>query len=172
MPDPAPIPDGPQLLELERRSRQLGSGIGAAELAGTWRLEALWSKRLAEPQTSAAALLRQLQASLCIAAPQQPGEPPRLELRNSVQLGPLQLCFVGPGELRGRRPLLAFQFTRWHLSWGHRLLLQGALAAPAAQRQPFFALIACGQACHGGGPCRWLAARGRGGGLALWCQGP
>jgi hypothetical protein len=41
------------------------------------------------------------------------------------------------------------------------VLFQKAIPSPAPQRLPFFALIARD-------PSGWLAARGRGGGLALW----
>jgi len=165
LPPAAPLPGGPELLELERRSRRQGAGIGSAELAGEWRLDQLWGKRDAAPQPGAAALLRGLGACLAIRLESDPaGGSATLQLRNSVQLGPLQLRFLGPGDLRGRRPLLVFRFERWQLLWGERLLAGGTLARPAPRREPFFALIACG---HGdGGP--WLAARGRGGGLALW----
>ena len=160
MPNPT-APTGEELLRLERRSRQQGSGIGSAELVGVWQLDQLWAKRDASPQASAAALLRGLQARLSIEADNGGG----LQLRNSVQLGPLELRFLGPGVLRGRRPLLEFGFERWQLGWGTRVLTSGRLAAPEPRRRPFFALIACSQA---GGDGAWLAARGRGGGLALW----
>ena len=156
MPNPT-APTGEELLRLERRSRQQGSGIGSAELVGVWQLDQLWAKRDASPQASAAALLRGLQARLSIEADNGGG----LQLRNSVQLGPLELRFLGPGVLRGRRPLLEFGFERWQLGWGTRVLTSGRLAAPEPRRRPFFALIAAGED-------GWLAARGRGGGLALW----
>jgi len=157
-------PTGAELLELERCSRARGSGLSAAALTGVWRLDQLWGKQDANPQASAAALLRGLQATLAIEA----GPSCTLQLRNSVQLGPLQLRFLGPGELRGRRPLLVFRFSCWQLTWGQRLLAGGTLAAAAARREPFFALIACGPSASGAAPGQWLAARGRGGGLALW----
>jgi hypothetical protein len=169
---PADAPQGAELLELERRSRQLGSGISADQLVGEWRLDQLWSKREASPQEGAAALLRGLQACLAIELREAhrggSGDTPNgLQLRNSVQLGPVQLRFLGPGELRGRRPLLVFRFSLWQLVWGERVLASGQLAEPAPRRQPFFALIACSAAANESGTA-WLAARGRGGGLALW----
>jgi hypothetical protein len=164
---PADPPDGAALLTLERRSRQLGSGISADHLVGEWRLDQLWSKREARPQESAAALLRGLQACLAIEPGDADAVPNSLRLQNSVQLGPVQLRFLGPGELRGRRPLLVFHFSLWQLVWGERVLASGQLAEPAPQRQPFFALITSSAAADASNPA-WLAARGRGGGLALW----
>jgi len=84
-----------------------------------------------------------------------------LALSNAVNLGPLELRFRGAGQLVGRRPLLQFSFQQLQVSLGGRLLIQRELSAPAARRLPFFALIARD-------PSGWLAARGRGGGLAVW----
>jgi hypothetical protein len=85
-----------------------------------------------------------------------------LKLTNAVKLGPLELRFQGPGWLEGRRPLLRFQFDRLEIRAGQWLLLQRSLPAPDPRRGAFFALIASG--AEG----RWLAARGRSGGLAVW----
>jgi len=73
----------------------------------------------------------------------------------------LELRFRGAGQLLGRRPLLQFSFQQLQVSLGGRLLIQRDLPEPAARRLPFFALIARD-------PSGWLAARGRGGGLAVW----
>jgi hypothetical protein len=78
-----------------------------------------------------------------------------------VNLGPLELRFRGTGRLVGRRPLLQFSFQELQLSLGGLVLLRRTLPELPPQRLPFFALIARD-------PSGWLAARGRGGGLALW----
>jgi hypothetical protein len=103
--------------------------------------------------------MRALQACLEIGM-----EAERLVLRNSVTVGPLSLCFFGHGQLQGRRPLLQFSFDRLQVRWGERILLERSLPQPEARKLPFFALIALERQGEGG----WLAARGRGGGLALW----
>ncbi|MFN9646249.1 MAG: hypothetical protein ACK6BG_14280, partial [Cyanobacteriota bacterium] len=77
----------------------------------------------------------------------------------------MKLCFHGAAELRGRRPLLVFQFQTLQLSLAGHPLLTLSLSPPPPGREPFFALIASQSA---DGASRWLAARGRGGGLALW----
>ena len=87
--------------------------------------------------------------------------PGALALSNAVTLGPLELRFSGVGRLVGSRPLLQFSFQELQLSLGGRVVLRRVLPEPAPQRLPFFALIARD-------PSGWLAARGRGGGLALW----
>lgn len=93
-------------------------------------------------------------------------------IRNSVQLGELGLTFAGQARLEGKRPLLLFRFERLYLALGAWRPLDRPLPQPLpfgqqrAGELPFFALIG-GGASHG-----WLAARGRGGGLALWTIDP
>lgn len=163
-------PHGRDLLALEARARRQGSGLSADDLLGAWWLDQLWDRQ-GQAQTTAAVLLRSLGARLAItAAPTaeasaQPGDAmAALRLHNSIQLGALTLQFSGPGWLVGQRPLLRFQFERMALLWGARELWHAALPPQPSQRLPFFALIAANRAGDGG----WLAARGRGGGLAAW----
>lgn len=172
----APLPDSAELLSLERDSRREGTGLVAADLLGIWRLQRVWPRQGGEPSGPSSALLRGLGARLEISAadasaaaldtpwpgpasapgPGQEG----LGLVNAVSLGPLELRFEGRARLAGPRPLLWFGFDQLQLRFGGQVLLQRSLPPAPAQRTPFFALI-------GKGP-GWLAARGRGGGLALW----
>ena len=148
---------GNDLLTRERQVRQGGSGINADDVIGCWQLQTLWPKGRSEANAFNGWLLRSLGACLDISLEADRG----LRLRNAVSLGPVALQFSGPGTLQGRRPLLSFHFEQVRLTLGAITLLQRSLPTPAANRQPFFALIhrdASG----------WLAARGRGGGLALW----
>lgn len=153
---PAVVPSGAELREIERRVRQGGTALVASDLEGTWLLEQVWPKGSDRPSSFSAALLRGLRASLEIGLDQG-----ALVLRNAVRLGALELSFRGPGQLVGARPLLQFRFESLELSLAGHCLLRRPLPAPAPQRMPFFALIARA-------PEGWLAARGRGGGLALW----
>lgn len=150
------VPSGEELRELERRVRRGGTSLMASDLQGTWCLEQVWPKGSERPSSFSAALLRGLRATLQLRL-----EGGALILRNSVRLGPLELCFLGPGQLVGSRPLLQFHFETLELTLAGRRLLRRALPAPPPRRLPFFALIARA-------PEGWLAARGRGGGLALW----
>lgn len=171
----APLPDSAELLNLERGSRSQGTALVAADLLGIWRLQRVWPRQGGEPSGPSSALLRGLGARLEINAAgppsvdlDTPGPGPAsasgfgewLGLVNAVSLGPLELRFEGRARLAGPRPLLWFGFDRLQLRFGSQVLLQRPLAPAPVKRQPFFALI-------GKGP-GWLAARGRGGGLALW----
>jgi hypothetical protein len=152
------LPSGAELRAKERLARQTSSGIRAADLEGCWLLDQVWPQRSDRPAGFSNALLRGLGARLEISR-HDPGE--ELILGNAVQLGALELRFQGRGRLVGSRPLLQFQFDVLELSLGGRPLLRRSLPPPQPRRLPFFALIARG-------PEGWLAARGRGGGLALW----
>jgi hypothetical protein len=149
-------PSGSDLLALETRVRRQGSGLRAADLAGCWWLDQLWPRGQERPAEVSGALLRSLRARLQITP-----RGDQLQLCNAVSLGALELSFRGPGQLTGNRPLLRFQFDVLTLSLAGRTLLERRLPATAAARMPFFALL-------GRSPGGWLAARGRGGGLALW----
>jgi hypothetical protein len=160
------MPEAPSVQAIqtwERHSRQHGSGITAAQLAGRWTLEQLWD-RTVTPQPALAASLRLLQAQLQLLPEPTTAHPTRLAVRNSVAVGGLELRFDGWGGLQGRRPLLHFSFESLQLSLGRWRLWQQPLGEPATARRPFFALIATGTDGDG----RWLLARGRGGGLAYW----
>jgi hypothetical protein len=150
------LPSGAALRELERRVRRGGTSLVASDLQGTWLLDQVWPQGSEHPSSFSAALLRGLRATLEIRM-----EEGALMLCNSVRLGALELRFRGPGQLVGSRPLLQFRFETLELTLAGRRLLRRALPAPRPQRMPFFALIARA-------PEGWLAARGRGGGLALW----
>ncbi len=170
-PSSSDLPSGATLLALEQQVRhgsraqgstaragtaKGGTGLTARDLAGCWQLDQVWPKGSARPASFSGLLLRGLAARLEIEASAE-----ALQLSNVVNLGVLELRFRGPGTLVGSRPLLQFWFEQLELRLAGRLLLQRSLPAPPSRRLPFFALIARD-------PAGWLAARGRGGGLALW----
>ncbi|MEB3200051.1 MAG: hypothetical protein VKK62_05955 [Synechococcaceae cyanobacterium] len=169
------LPDGPQLLQLEREARRRGTALEGVSLQGSWRLQRVWSRQPGRPAQWSSALLRGLAARLELQPlePPAPGEGcgPTLGLKNAVSVGALELRFQGKALLEGRRPLLWLLFERWQLCLGSQTLLQGSMPPAPPQRRPFFALIGsrtCPDPAAAGGGVRWLAARGRGGGLALW----
>lgn len=92
---------------------------------------------------------------------------------NQVQLGALRLKFTGPARYLGKKNLLAFDFLNLQLHWGDRTLWQQDIRGGAAQtaafydqekiaKRPFFAFFWVAE--------DFIAARGRGGGLALWVR--
>jgi hypothetical protein len=149
-------PSGQALLNREALVRRHGTGINAHDLVGLWCLRRVWSRGQASPSALASFGLRASGATLELQ--QHAAE---LRLVNAIRLGSLTLRFSGTAELVGRRPLLQFSFSDLELRWGEQRLWHRVLSMPAGRQRPFFALIARD-------PQGWLAARGRGGGLALW----
>ena len=145
-----------ELLQLEQQARRSGSGVEADALQGCWQLQLVWPKGQQRASAFSGWLLRGLSARLEIGV-----DPEGLLLSNAVNLGAVELRFRGRGRLEGKRPLLLFSFEQLQLSLGGWRIVERTFPAPAPQRMPFFALI------HRD-PSGWLAARGRGGGLALW----
>jgi hypothetical protein len=158
-----PLPNGATLRALEMKSRHEGSGLQRTSLIGEWRVENVWGKQNTQPSAATSAALRAVGASLRI----QADEDQQLLLCNSIQLGFVHLSFIGPGRLEHRRPLLLFHFSQLTLSIAGKTLVTVSLPVPAPKQEPFFAPIATGSLESGR---RWLAARGRGGGMALWVE--
>jgi hypothetical protein len=157
------LPSGQDLRTLEQQSRKIGSHIRNEDLLGAWNLEQVWGKKDPESSAPNGAILRALKATLQIRA----SEGQDLEVSNSVELLGIKLRFCGPGRLVQKRPLLYFQFHHLHMDLAGRNLLSFPLPPTSSRREPFFALIAREQTDLG---IHWLAARGRGGGLALWVR--
>jgi hypothetical protein len=157
------LPDGDTLRIFELQSRKSGSGLKMDGVVGHWKLHEIWGKTKKEPSIASGKFLRVLKALLTI----EDAAGGLLAISNSVTFGPLKLCFIGSGRLKQKRPLLMFWFTRLEICLGARVLFTLPLPEPKAGKEPFFALIARDNTPAG---VAWLAARGRGGGLALWVR--
>lgn len=102
----------------------------------------------------------------------------KAEIGNQVRLGALCLRFDGPAWYVGKKNLLVFDFTQIRLSLFDRTLYRGGFRSGISQAQasqdgqefeprsiaklPFFAFFLVTE--------EFIAARGRGGGLALWVK--
>lgn len=150
------LPSGETLLNHESLVRHQGTGLVSEDLLGRWRLHQIWGKGQTAASPLAVLGLRAAGATLELRA-----EGAGLVIANAVRLGPFKLQFNGTAALVSRRPLLQFSFQNVELRCAEHLLWRRLLTTPSRQRLPFFALIARD-------PSGWLAARGRGGGLALW----
>ena len=144
----------------EKAVRLTGTGLKNSDLLGCWRLQTVWSKGDQNANPFSSWILRSLDARLEIEADLE-DKSSDLLLSNAINLGPIELKFQGPGLLKGKRPLLTFHFDSLTLRVGGIVLLKKTLPTPNQKRTPFFALI-------DRNPDGWMAARGRGGGLALW----
>ena len=154
--------NGADILRWEQDARQSGSLIQASQLLARWNLDQVFDRSGQSGGLGTSSLLRAFQACLILAPHGEEPSDRALAVANQISVGPLVLRFEGEGQLIGRRPLLQFSFTSVMLKLGAVTLLQRTLARPTAKSMPFFALIRIN---HNDGT---LAARGRGGGLAVW----
>ena len=160
---PINIPNLNKLLELENIARREGSGIEFDSLLGLWKFQSVWKKETDLEDSLSSSLLRTFAASLEIR--KDPNKNPQeFAITNSIHFGALSIKFVGWGELKGPQPLLPFFFESIQLTLGKNLLFKRSLEMADLNKRPFFALI--GKEENN----RWLAARGRGGGLAVWLK--
>lgn len=96
----------------------------------------------------------------------------QVEINNSVQFGLLLFKLTGPTRYLGKKNLLAFDFTYMQLSLFGRAVYSGEFRGgkatatnfyhQSAAKLPFFAFFLMTD--------DFIAARGRGGGLALWVK--
>ncbi|WP_414586674.1 hypothetical protein [Scytonema sp. PCC 10023] len=96
----------------------------------------------------------------------------RAEISNSVQLGAVLLKLQGPAQYPGKKNLLAFDFIQMQISLFGRVIYSGQIRGGKGQavnfysqpvaKLPFFAFFLVTEDL--------IAARGRGGGLALWIR--
>ncbi len=93
-------------------------------------------------------------------------------VQNSVALGPLQLVLTGPTRFWQKTNMLSFDFTQMRVSVSGLKLYSGYLRGgrdreaqfyeQSVKQQAFFTYFLVQDVC--------IAARGRGGGLALWTR--
>jgi len=159
------IPSRNELIRLETLARREGSGIAFNSLMGSWKFLSVWKQGTDEEDSISSSLLRLFEASLELRKDQISKEPEKFTITNSIRFGRLSIRFVGSGELTGSQPLLSFFFESIELNLGERVLLHRVLDIPEDKNRPFFALIAIDRESG-----KWLGARGRGGGIALWLK--
>ncbi|WP_338461629.1 hypothetical protein VZH09_11370 [Synechococcus elongatus IITB7] len=154
-----------QLLTAERSARSQRPQVSAEALEGVWQLQAVLNKT---------GRLQRWPSFLPATLEYRWTEAESGQITNQVCLAALRFRFQGPCQFETGRNLLWFDFEQWQLAWGDRLLLQGRLrrSAPAALRDrlqqrprpklPFFHYFSVTPDA--------IAARGRGGGVALWLR--
>jgi hypothetical protein len=93
------------------------------------------------------------------------------EITNQLQLGAFLLKLSGPAKYLGKKNILAFDFTQMQISLFGRVIYSGSFRTKAqtenflnqsVAKLPFFAFFLITE--------DFIAARGRGGGLALWIK--
>ena len=156
------LPSLEKLIELEKTARLKGSGIDYDSLLGLWKFNSVWKKGSDKEDTISSTLLQVLSARLKLKKDTLNTEEELFTISNSIQFGLLSLRFSGIANLERKQPLLSFSFNCIHIKVASITILKRSLPTPERKKRPFFALIAIDS--NG----KWLSARGKGGGLALW----
>jgi len=160
------IPEFNEILNLEKKSFKEGSGIFQEKIIGKWRFKYVWKKSEQNADNISSSLLQVLSASLELSEIDSDGEDEGkdLEIINSVKFGLLSIVFKGKAFLKGKRPLLFFYFQKFFLKIGNFEIIEKSINKIDDKKMPFFSLIGVDL------NKRWLCARGKGGGLAIWIK--
>lgn len=162
------------LLALEKAAKQSRQSIAPEALRGTWRLcfSAGKKARYQSGQPVGSGFYIPQIAIAQIAFSPDGENPGQLKIANALQVGPLQIRFTGPARYPGKKNLLVFDFTHLAVHCFGLKVYQGAVgkkkyqetpfADTAIAKLPFFAFFAAAE--------DYIAARGRGGGLAIWVR--
>lgn len=160
------------LLELERTAKRTKQTLPINALLGTWRLCFSAGKKAkfqsGEPVGSGFYVPKLAIARITFAQGSE-GEG-SLTVTNDLTVGPLTVRFTGPARYPNPKNLLVFDFTRLQVQGFGITVYNGpvggkkrgnqAFADTPIGKLPFFAFFAATD--------DYIAARGRGGGLAIW----
>ena len=152
-----------ELKLLEKNSQKNGSGIVYEELLGIWKFQYVWGKESDEIKNIPSSILQVLSAKLELKKKNKEDKL-NFEIKNSINFGLLNIIFRGSAELKGLRPLLTFYFEELKISISNFAIFNKELKKPEDKKMPFFSLIAIST------KEKWMCARGRGGGLAIWVK--
>jgi len=158
------LPDFSKIIDLEKFANKSGSSITYEKLIGCWNLRYVWKKSTKKVDNISSSFLQILSASLQLSRSDLTNENQGYAIQNSIRFGLLSIVFKGEAFLKGKRPVLFFYFNKVVISISKLNILKKDIKKPDTKKLPFFALIALGE------DNKWLSARGKGGGLALWIR--
>jgi hypothetical protein len=172
---PAPEAVVEALLMAEKTAKQTKVRHAYPQLLGSWRLGFITgtkrSRQRAGVILGAGRFLPKWVKIHLSYSQSEPGQE-RGTVQNSVELGPLQLVLTGPTQFLPKTNILAFDFTQMRVSLLGLKFYQGYIRGgrdreagfyeQSVKEQAFFTYFLVQDGC--------IAARGRGGGLALWTR--
>jgi len=172
---PAPETVVEALLQAEKTAKQTKVRHSYAQLLGTWRLGFVTGTKKSRQRAGiilGAGRFLPKWVKIHLSYSQSVPDQERGTVQNSVELGFLQLVLTGPTQFWQKTNMLAFDFTRIRVSLFGLKLYEGYIRRgqtreagfyeQSVKEQAFFTYFLVENHC--------LAARGRGGGLALWTR--
>ena len=156
------LPDVEKLVELEKLTKNQGSGIKFESLVGDWKFISVWKKDTDNEDLVFSSLLRIFAAKIKFESTPTAGNLNKFSVIASIQLGILTIEFSGSGRLKGEQPLLTYYLNLIELKSGSKRLLSRSLKEQDYEEKSFFSLIAIEENGN------WLSAREQGGALVIW----
>jgi hypothetical protein len=163
------------LLTLEKETKQQRSRFEIESLIGDWRLAFATSGKIrpSDRRRSGFYWPKITPAQISFHPNPESEKPyaPPLCIQNQIRLGQLELTLSGFARYLEPKNLLAFDFTQLQVQIFSKTLYQGKFPSQTTvenfAEQPigklaFFSFFAVRD--------RWIAARGKGGGLAIWVR--
>ena len=159
------FPNFDEIKNLEKIANKDGSGIQFDDLLGFWKFQYVYKKGDTSIDNVSSSILQVLSASLKLSKSTGQNDEPTFEISNSIKFGVISINFSGKAYLKGTRPLLPFYFEQLLIKFLNISVIKISLKNIDPKKRPFFSLIALGEGK------KWLCARGKGGGLAIWIKG-
>ncbi|WP_293146882.1 MULTISPECIES: hypothetical protein [unclassified Microcoleus] len=167
------------LLEAEKNAKKNKTRYSLEQLIGNWRLCFITGTKKTRQKAGivlgAGRYIPEWVAKIQIAYSVEPvaeGEKPSEtgRVENSVLVGAIELTLSGPTKFLVNQNILAFDFTRIRVKLLGKTVYQGFIRGGEAREAEFFSLSVGKQAFFAYFLVEpgIIAARGRGGGLALW----
>jgi hypothetical protein len=176
---PSPAAVVAALLEAEKSAKQNKIRYGFEQLIGNWRLCFITGTKKTRQKAGIVlgagryipewvAKIQIAYSAQAVADEEENSETGRVE--NSVQVGAIVLTLSGPTKFLVNKNILAFDFTRITVKVLGKTVYQGFIRGGEAREAEFFSLSVGKQAFFAYFLVEEgiIAARGRGGGLALW----
>ncbi|MEG4270891.1 MULTISPECIES: hypothetical protein [unclassified Microcoleus] len=176
---PSPAAVVSALLEAEKSAKQNKIRYGFEQLIGNWRLCFITGTKKTRQKAGIVlgagryipewvAKIQIAYSAQAVAGGEADSETGRVE--NSVQVGAIVLTLSGPTKFLVNKNILAFDFTRITVKLLGKTVYQGFIRGGETREAEFFSLSVGKQAFFAYFLVEdgIIAARGRGGGLALW----
>lgn len=167
------------LLQAEKAAKQQRITYPLASLIGRWRL-CFVTTALVKEQAGIVKgrgwyvpkFLAKAHISFSNPAQTSVENPSAAEIGNQLEVGAVNLKLTGPAQYLDKKNILAFDFTQMQFSVLARLIYSGKFGKSQAQAEDFYRRPIANLAFFAFFIItdEFIAARGRGGGLALWIR--
>lgn len=163
------------LLEAEKTTKQTKERYHFSQLLGSWRLGFVSGTKKVKGKAGVfpgAGKFLPFWVKIKLSYSQLEVQKEQGRVENSVKVGPLQIILTGPFLFMSDKNILAFDFTQMQLYLSGVSLYRGYIRGGKHRETHFFEQKLKEQAFFSYFLVRdnYIAARGRGGGLALWTK--